>query len=101
MSENSTRLIRAAATAQTLTVYQAYEPQIAAAAVRAGTFVPPFTDITETVGQVRQLVGAGQAEAAARLLPAERVYPLDPVLAQHIGADMADPEPADTGGGTR
>ena len=37
------RLIRAACTDETITVYQAYPPQIADAAVRAGTFVPPFS----------------------------------------------------------
>jgi len=37
------RLVRAACTAETVTVYQAYSPQIAAAAIRAGTFVPPFS----------------------------------------------------------
>ena len=43
MSDSDTRLIRAAYTAETLIVYQAYAPQIAEAAVRAGTFVPPFS----------------------------------------------------------
>jgi len=43
MSGSDTRLIRAAYTAETLIVYQAYSPQIADAAVRAGTFVPPFS----------------------------------------------------------
>lgn len=37
------RLVRAACTAETITVYQAYSPQIAEAAIRAGTFVPPFS----------------------------------------------------------
>ncbi|MFJ5543398.1 DUF4291 domain-containing protein [Micromonospora chalcea] len=34
--------IRAAFTADTVTVYQAYPPEIADAALRAGRFVPPF-----------------------------------------------------------
>jgi len=40
MTEETTRVVRAAYSAQTVTVYQAYAPQIADAAVRAGTFVP-------------------------------------------------------------
>jgi hypothetical protein len=43
MSDEATRLVRAAYTAGTLIVYQAYSPQIADAAVRAGRFVPPFS----------------------------------------------------------
>ena len=42
MTDNSTRLVRASYTAESITVYQAYGPQIADAAVGAGTFVPPF-----------------------------------------------------------
>jgi len=37
------RLVRAAFDNRTVTVYQAYSPQIADAAVQAGTFVPPFS----------------------------------------------------------
>lgn len=36
------RQVRAVHDADTITVYQAYPPEIAAAAVRAGRFVPPF-----------------------------------------------------------
>ena len=36
------RVVRALFTETTVTVYQAYPPEIAAPAVRAGTFVPPF-----------------------------------------------------------
>lgn len=43
MSDDGTRLVRAAYTGQTITVYQAYGPPIADAAVRAGTFVAPFS----------------------------------------------------------
>ena len=43
MTDDDSRLIRAAYTSDTVTVYQAYAPQIASAAVRAGTFVPPFS----------------------------------------------------------
>jgi hypothetical protein len=43
MSDDGERLVRAAYTEQTVTVYQAYSPQIAEPAVRAGTFVAPFS----------------------------------------------------------
>jgi hypothetical protein len=43
MSDKAIRVVRAAYTAETVTVYQAYAAQIAYAAVRAGTFVPPFS----------------------------------------------------------
>lgn len=36
------RAIRAKFTESTITVYQAYSPEIAEPALRAGTFVPPF-----------------------------------------------------------
>ncbi|HEY7323343.1 MAG TPA: DUF4291 domain-containing protein [Streptosporangiaceae bacterium] len=43
MNDESTRMVRAAYTAEMVTVYQAYAWPIADAAVRAGTFVPPFS----------------------------------------------------------
>lgn len=43
MTTNEQRQVLAAYTATTITVYQAYSPQIAEAAVRAGTFVAPFS----------------------------------------------------------
>jgi Domain of unknown function (DUF4291) len=43
MTHDSTRLIRAAYTDKTIRVYQAYAPEIAEPAIRAGTFVPPFS----------------------------------------------------------
>jgi hypothetical protein len=210
MTADGTRLVRAAYTSQTITVYQAYGPQIADA-VRAGTFVPPFsrdrmtwikpsfgwmmhrsgwggkpgqervlaieisragfawalahsclshylpglhaspeawatlkdsspvriqwdpdrsltgeqfphraiqiglsgdavrryadewirsvTDITATARRIGQLARAGRADEAARHLPAERVYPLDPALASRIGADPAKPATATGRGG--
>jgi len=206
MSDDYARQIRAAYTAETITVNQAYEPQIADAAVRAGTLVPPFSrdrmtwikpsfgcmmhrsgwaskpgqerilaveinragfewalahsclshftpalhaspeawaaakaaspvraqwdpdrsltggqlahraiqiglsgdavrryadewirsisDITATVRRVGQLARAGRITEAARELPAERVYPLDPALAGRIGADPGPPATA-------
>jgi hypothetical protein len=42
-AEQGQRFIRAAYTGETITVYQAYSPEIAGPAVRAGTFVPPFS----------------------------------------------------------
>jgi Domain of unknown function (DUF4291) len=211
MSDDGERLVRAAYTADSVTVYQAYSPQIADAAVRAGTFVAPFsrdrmtwikpsfgwmmhrsgwaakpgqervlaieitragferalahsclshyepgshdspqawaamrdaspvrvqwdpdrslggerlarraiqvglsgeavhrycdewirsiTDITPIVHEVGPLVRAGRIADAARLLPAERTYPLSPALAQRIGADVGHPEPSQAAGG--
>jgi hypothetical protein len=43
VTDEARRVIRAAYTAETVTVYQAYAPQIADAAVRAGAFVAPFS----------------------------------------------------------
>lgn len=43
MTDDDTRLVRAAYTAETVTVYQAYSPLIAGPAVQAGRFVPPFS----------------------------------------------------------
>lgn len=43
MTDEARRVIRAAYTTETVTVYQAYAPQIADAAVRAGAFVAPFS----------------------------------------------------------
>jgi hypothetical protein len=205
VSTDGERLIRAAYTSDTITVYQAYGPQIADAAVATGTFVPPFsrdrmtwikpsfgwmmhrcgwaakpgqervlaveisragfdwalahsclshyqlgqhaspqawaalkdsspvriqwdpdrapsggqlphraiqiglsgdavrrycdewicavTDITPVVRQIAALAPADR-DAAARQLPPERVYPLDPVLAVRTGADQREPAAA-------
>jgi hypothetical protein len=43
VTTNEQRLVLAAYTATTITVYQAYSPEIAEAAVLAGTFVAPFS----------------------------------------------------------
>jgi len=43
MNDQGVRALRAAYTAETITVYQAYAPPIADAAVTAGAFVPPFS----------------------------------------------------------
>ena len=213
MTDSDTRMVRAAYTADTITVYQAYGPQIADAAVRAGTFVPPFsrnrmtwikpsygwmmhrsgwaakpgqervlaiditragfewalahsclshyepdthdssqawaamrdaspvrvqwdpdrslagerlarraiqvglsgeavhrycdewirsiTDITSTVREAHPLVRAGRIADAARLLPAERTYPLSPALARQVGAEPGHPAAAHTAEGAR
>jgi hypothetical protein len=42
MRPGGPRLIRAAYSSETITVYQAYPPDLADAAVQAGTLVPPF-----------------------------------------------------------
>lgn len=43
MTDEAMRVIRAAYTAETVTIYQAYAAQIADAAVRADAFVAPFS----------------------------------------------------------
>jgi hypothetical protein len=43
VTDATMRVLRAVYTAETVTVYQAYSPQIADAAVGAGTFVAPFS----------------------------------------------------------
>jgi Domain of unknown function (DUF4291) len=43
VSDEELRQVHAACTDQTITVYQAYAPPIAQAAVQAGTYVPPFS----------------------------------------------------------
>ena len=43
MTDDTARLVRAAYTSGTITVYQAYAPEIAEAALAAGTLVPPFS----------------------------------------------------------
>jgi hypothetical protein len=121
VKDEAIRAIRAAYTAETVTVYQAYAPQIACATVRAGTFVPPFsrdrmtwikglsgeamhrycdgwirsiTDITATVREVSQLVRARRIRDAALGLPA-RVYPVSQALAWRIGAEPGTSAPGD------
>jgi hypothetical protein len=127
MTIDGERLIRAAYTTSTITIYRAYGPEIAEPAVAVGTFVPPFsrdrlsrraiqiglsreavdhycdgwirsvTDITATVRQLEQLVRSRQGTDAGRLLTAEQVYPLSPVLARRIGADpVTGPTPRPT-----
>jgi hypothetical protein len=67
MTNDGERLIRAAYTADTITVYQAYSPEIAEPAAAAGTFVSPFsrdrmTWIKPSFGWMMYLSGwAGQA----------------------------------------
>jgi hypothetical protein len=213
MTDSDTRMVRAAYTTETITVYQAYSPQIADAAVRAGTFVAPFsrdrmtwikpsfgwmmhrsgwaakpgqervlaiemtragfewalahsclsryepgshdspqawaavrdaspvrvqwdpdrslagerlarraiqvglsgkavhrycdewirsiTDLTPTVREAGPLVRAGRIADAARLLPAERTYPLSPPLARQVGAEPGHPAATHTAEGAR
>jgi hypothetical protein len=213
MTDSDMRMVRAAYTAETITVYQAYSPQIADAAVRAGSFVPPFsrdrmtwiktsfgwmmhrsgwaakpgqervlaieitragfewalahsclshyepgthdssrawtalrdaspvrvqwdpdrslagerlsrraiqvglsgeavhrycdewirsiTDMTANVPDTAELVRAGRIADAARLLPAERTYPLSPALARQVGAEHGHPAASHTAEGAR
>ncbi|MEJ2577466.1 MAG: DUF4291 family protein [Kineosporiaceae bacterium] len=52
----------------------------------AEEWVVALRDLTPTVHKIGALVRAGQAAKAQRLLPPERPYPLDPVIARRIQA---------------
>jgi Domain of unknown function (DUF4291) len=60
----------------------------------AGEWIRSISDITAVAIAIGQLAPAARADEAARRLPAERVYPLDPVLAARIGADQYQPATA-------
>jgi Domain of unknown function (DUF4291) len=73
MNNDETRLIRAAYSARTITIYQAYSPEIAGQAVRAGTFVPPFsrdrmTWIKPSFGWMMHRSGWGAKPGQERIL---------------------------------
>ena len=76
MNNDEPRLIRAAYSARTITVYQAYSPEIADQAVRAGTFVPPFsrdrmTWIKPSFGWMMHRAGWGAKPGQERILAVE------------------------------
>ncbi len=76
MIDEAVRVVRAACTDQTITVYQAYAPPIADAAVRAGTFVPPFsrhrmTWIKPSFGWMMQRSGWAAKPGQERVLAIE------------------------------
>ena len=65
-----------------------------------GEWIGSITDITAVARAIGQLASADRADQAARMLPAEQVYPLDPVLAARIGASQCRPATAsETGSG--
>ncbi len=73
MNGSGERLVRADYTDETITVYQAYSPQIADAAVRAGRFVPPFsrermTWIKPSFGWMMQRCGWAHKSGQERVL---------------------------------
>lgn len=53
-------------------------------------WVVAITDVTPLAHRIGGLVRAGDEAGATRLLPAERLYPLPPVLGAVIGASGAD-----------
>jgi len=68
------RLVRATFDSRTVTVYQAYSPEIADAAVQAGTLVPPFslgrmTWIKPSFGWMMHRCGRASKPGQERLLP--------------------------------
>jgi len=54
-------------------------------------WIVSISDVTALARRVEELISSGQADAAARQVPAERVYPVAPAVARRIGADPADP----------
>jgi Domain of unknown function (DUF4291) len=76
LTEEGARLIRAAYSDETITVYQAYAPEIAEPAVRAGAFVPPFsrsrmTWIKPSFGWMMYRCGWGRKPGQERVLRIE------------------------------
>jgi hypothetical protein len=76
MTSEGARLIRAAYTDETITVYQAYSPQIAEPAVRAGTFTSGFsrdrmTWIKPSFGWMMYRSGWGRKPGQERVLAIE------------------------------
>ncbi len=101
MNSSGERLVRADYTDETITVYQAYSPQIADAAVRAARFVPPFsrermTWIKPSFGWMMQRCGWAHKSGQERVL-AISVHPLSSCLAARICAGPGT-EPAAGGG---
>jgi hypothetical protein len=73
VTDDEQRQVRAAYTATTITVYQAYSPEIAEAAVNAGTFVAPFsiqrmTWIKPSFGWMMYRCGWGRKSGQERVL---------------------------------
>jgi hypothetical protein len=91
MTSEGTRLIRAAYTDETITVYQAYAPQVGLSGVAVEHYLDEWIvaigDVTALAHRVQELVGSGQAGLAESQVPAERVYPVAPALARWIGVD--------------
>lgn len=76
MNAHEERLVRAAYTAKTITVYRAYSPAIADAAARAGRFVAPFsrqrmTWIKPSFGWMMYRCGWGRKPGQERILAIE------------------------------
>lgn len=63
-------------------------------------WIRSVTDVTATAGQAELMVRAGHVPDAARMLPAERPYPLSPELSRRIGAGSEHKERYDDGGGS-
>lgn len=92
--------IRADYDADTIVVYQAYAPAIADAALAAQRFVPPFSFSRMTWIKPsflwlmhRSNWGRKPGQDAARLLPRERPYPVDPTIGRRPLYDWASSAP--------
>jgi len=80
MTSEGTRLIRAVYTNETITVYQAFAPQVAEPAVRAGTFTAGFkrdrmTWIKPSFGWMMHRSGWGRKPGQERVLAIEITRP--------------------------
>jgi hypothetical protein len=105
MSDASPRLIRAACTADTITVYQASSPEIAGPAACAGTFVAPFslhrmTWIKPSFGWMMHRSGWAAKPGQERILAIEMTcagfdWALDHACLSHF--DAVPPQPAGLG----
>ncbi|WP_370462423.1 hypothetical protein [Nocardiopsis sp. FR6] len=102
--------IRARYTDTAVTVYQAYAPALGLPAARDGrfpdTWIVSVTDVTPLARRVHAPVRAGDTDAAARLLPAERPYPVAEGDLDHLrppttrwGARQRGPVPGTGGAG--
>ena len=78
------RQVRADFDETSLTVYQAYSPEIA-----DPTLAASLTDVTELATRVHAAVRAGELETAQAMLPLERPYPLPPEAALAVSASAS------------
>jgi hypothetical protein len=84
------RQIRAHDDEATITVYQAYSPEIAQPAVvaDASRWVVGIDDITADVHAMHRQLRAGRDDLCRAQLPSERPYPLPAAISRRLGATI-------------